>query len=338
MEVVAIIGERQCELVERPTPTAKEDFVVVKVHAAPMCTEYKMYAKGGRTDSLGHEAAGEVVDVARPGRVKPGDRVVVMPSYPCGACGFCTAGDYIHCQNNLNPLEVCGCEAGTATYAQYLLKQDWLLLPIPDGMSYEHASMACCGLGPGFGAMRRMQVDDSDTVLVTGLGPVGLGSVVNATHRGARVIGADSHPYRKELARQLGAEQVVDPTDDDAVDQVLALTEGIGADRAVDCSGVAAGQRLMLDAVRRRGHAAFVGESGDFAVSVSNDMIRKGLTLRGVWHWNLADAPQMMHLIRESAEKLDRQITHTFPMTDVREAWELQLTGNCGKVILKPWE
>ena len=71
---------------------------------------------------------------------------------------------------------------------------------------------------------------------------------------------------------------------------------------------------------------------------VSDDMIRKGLTLHGVWHWNLPDAPQMMQLIRESGDKLAKQITHTFPMSQVREAWELQLTGNCGKIILKPWE
>ena len=338
MKIVTITGERECELVDKPTPQAKENFAVVKVHVAPMCTEYKPYAKGEQSDTLGHEAAGEVVEVAESSLVKPGDRVVVMPSYPCGKCRPCEAGEYIHCQDNIDPLEIRGCEAGTATYAQYLLKQDWLLLPIPDDISYEHASMACCGLGPGFGAMQRMQVNDSDTVLVTGLGPVGLGAVINAAHRGARVIGVDSHPFRKELAKQLGAEQVVDPADDNAVEQIVAMTEGIGPDKAVDCSGVAAGQRLMIDAVRRRGHVAFVGESDDLTISVSNDMIRKGLTLHGVWHWDLADAPRMMQLIRESSDKLDRQITHTFPMSQVRKAWELQLTGSCGKIILRPWE
>jgi len=338
MKVVAITGKRQCESIDKPVPCARDDMVVVKVHVAPMCTEYKLYAKGTRSDTLGHEAAGEVVEAARSKRVKPGDRVVVMPSYPCGKCELCRAGEYIHCQDNVDPLKLCECEAGTATYAQYLLKQDWLLLPIPDDISYEHACMACCGLGPGFGAMQRMQVGGSDTVLVTGLGPVGLGTIINASSRAARVIGVDSHPFRSDLARQLGAEQVIDPTDKDAVDQIMALTGGVGADKAVDCSGVAAGQRLMLDSVRRRGHVAFVGESADFTVSISDDMIRKGLTLHGVWHWNLADAPRIIQLIRDSADKLDKQITHTFPMSQVRQAWELQLTGNCGKIILKPWE
>ena len=86
MRTVAITGERQCELVDKPTPRAKENFAVVKVHVAPMCTEYKPYTDGERSDTLGHEAAGEVVEVGESARVKPGDRVVVMPSYPCGKC------------------------------------------------------------------------------------------------------------------------------------------------------------------------------------------------------------------------------------------------------------
>ena len=94
--------------------------------------------------------------------------------------------------------------------AQYLLKQDWMLLPIPDDMSYEHAAMACCGLGPTFGAFQTMGVDRYDTVLITGLGPVGLGGVINAVYRGARVIGVDANRYRAKLALELGASAVID--------------------------------------------------------------------------------------------------------------------------------
>ena len=105
MQVVSITGPRQCALIERPDPKIAEDFVIVKIHSAPMCTEYKAYKDGQPTDRIGHEAAGEVVAVAQPGRVKIGDRVVVMPQYPCGKCDLCYAGDYIHCENTVNPLD-----------------------------------------------------------------------------------------------------------------------------------------------------------------------------------------------------------------------------------------
>ena len=226
---------------------------------------------------------------------------------------------------------------GTATYAQYVLKNDWLLSPIPDGVSYNHASMACCGLGPTFGAMQQMDVDALDTVLVTGLGPVGLGGVINGTYMGARVIAVESHPYRANLAKELGAEAVLNPNDENVLEQIKELTNGIGVDAAVDCSGSSQAHRLMVDAVRRKGQAAFVGEGGEFPLAASRDMIRKGLVLRGNWHYNLGTYPKLIKIIQESPDKLDKFITHTFPMSEVQKAWELQGTGNCGKVVLDPW-
>jgi L-iditol 2-dehydrogenase len=93
---VAIVGDRRATLVEVPEPQPKDDWAVVKVHAAPMCAEYKAFVSGGKAERLGHEAAGEVAAIAQPGRVRVGDRVVVMPQYPCGKCPLCVAGDYIH--------------------------------------------------------------------------------------------------------------------------------------------------------------------------------------------------------------------------------------------------
>lgn len=339
MKQVIITGPRQVEMVDRPDPHAKGEYVVVKVHATPLCTEYKVYRdnQGRPVEFLGHEAAGEVVEVAPPGRVKVGDRVAVMPLAGCGKCPLCLAGDYIHCRQAPNLLKASGNTAGASTYAQYLVAQDWLLVPIPDGVSYDHGGMACCGLGPTFGAMQRMNVNAFDTVLVTGLGPVGLGAVINAVYRGARVIGVEGHPYRAALAKALGAEAVIDPADSGAPAKIRDLTGGVGADKAVDCSGAAAAQRLMIDAARRRGHVAFVGEGGDLVIRVSDDTIRQGLTLHGVWHYNLGDSPKIMQIIRESSTLLDKFITHTLPLANVRDAWELQLAGKCGKIVLHPW-
>lgn len=338
MKLAAITGPRQCELREVPDPVVAGEFVKVKLLSVPMCTEYKTYQKGGPADCLGHEAAGEIAEIAGSTLRKVGERVVVMPMFACGTCDLCRRGDYIHCQHNLNALQACGSKTGVATYAQYCLKQDWLCLPIPDDISTDHASMACCGLGPSFNAMQRMRVDAFDTVLVTGLGPVGLGAVVNGVVRGARVIAVESNPYRTDLALNLGAEKVFDPRDPGILAQILAFTGGKGVDKAVDCAGVPPAQRLMVDAVRRRGEVAFVAESGEFTLKVSNDMIRKGIDIHGIWHWNLADAPRMWETIRKAAPLLDLQITHRLPMSRVQEAWELQLEGDCGKIILHPWE
>ncbi len=346
MKTVAITGVEQCELIDRPVPHAKDDFVVVRVLSAPLCTEYADYADGcaraefqrGDEDPscLGHEAAGEVVEVARPGKVNVGDRVVVMPGFWCGKCRFCLSGAYIHCQDPVDPHASCGTEAGAAAYAEYCLKQDWLVLPIPDEMSFDHASMACCGLGPAWNAMQTMQVSGTDTVLVSGLGPVGLGTVINAVYRGARVIGVARNSYRSQLAKDLGAEVVLNPEEDDVVGEVLERTGGLGASKSVETSGQSMYMDLLLRATRRLGDFAFVGESGGYTIEVSDGMIRNGLHLHGIWHWSLADAPDMLKMISEVGASLDKLITHHFPLSQIEDAWRLQMSGTCGKVMVHP--
>jgi L-iditol 2-dehydrogenase len=338
MRKAVLLGDRKAGLVEVPDPQPKEDWVVVKVHAAPMCAEYKGFAAGHTADRLGHEAAGEVVAVAQPGRVKEGDRVVVMPMYACGHCALCVSGEYIHCEESVDFARFTGGGEGSATMAQYLLKPAWLLPPIPEGVSYERGALACCALGPSFGAFKAMGVSAFDAVLVTGLGPVGLGAVVNARFRGARVIAVESVPWRVERAREMGAASVIDPRSDNPAGQIKELTNGRGVDCALDCSGNVQAERLCIDATRRKGKVAFIGECGDdLAIRVSPDMIRKGLTLIGSWHYNLSDFPSVMKVIQESP-LIDLLVSHVIPMSRIQEAFELSASHETAKIILKPWE
>ena len=222
--------------------------------------------------------------------------------------------------------------------AQYLLKPAGLLMPIPEGVSYERASLACCALGPSFGAFERMALGAFDTVLVVGCGPVGLGAIANARFRGARVIAVESVPWRRERAEQIGADHVLNSGDADILPQILEFTGGRGADCATDCAGSVQAERLCLDAVRRRGRVAFVGECHEpLPVRVSPDLIRKGLAVIGSWHYNLADYPAVMKVIRESP-LIDLLISHVLPMSRVQEAFELSASHRCAKIILRPWE
>lgn len=337
MKRAMLFGDGTAGLVNAAEPVAKGEWALVKVHAAPLCTEYK-YLRGDPAPYIGHEAAGEVVAVDAPGPVQPGDRVAVMPMTACGACALCHAGDYIYCEHNLDFGAIHGNWEGSSTLTQYLLKPARLLMPIPDGMSYERASLACCGLGPSFGAFRRMNLRAGETILITGAGPVGLGALVNALFAGARPVVVESAPWRTQRAREMGAMAVVDPGAPDLLEQVRALTGGLGADAALDCSGTPAGERLCIDATRRRGRVAFVGECWQ-AVSlwVSNDLIRKGLTVLGSWHYNRMDYPEVVRVLQESP-LIDGLISHIMPMSRIQEALELCAAGQTAKVILKPWE
>jgi threonine dehydrogenase-like Zn-dependent dehydrogenase len=183
-----------------------------------------------------------------------------------------------------------------------------------------------------------MSLGATDTVLITGLGPVGLGAVVNARFRGARVIAAETNPWRADRARELGAELVVDPREPSSLERVRQCTEGRGPDCGLDCSGSPQAHRFLIDAIRRRGRVVFVGESWqDTVIRVSDDMIRKGLTLIGSWHYNLSDYPGVMEVIRRSP-LVDRLVSHVFPIDRIQEAFETLAGQQTGKVLLKPWE
>jgi L-iditol 2-dehydrogenase len=341
MKVAALTAPRECTLIDKPLPRRRGRYAIVRVQVAPMCNEHHAYASWdfrdrNRPDSLGHEAAGEVVEAGPGSPFRAGDRVVALSGYPCGRCRLCASGCYAHCPSPVDPLAACGSESGECCFAQYLLKADWLLLPIPDHLSYEQASMACCGLGATFTAMQTMGVGPGDSVLITGLGPVGLGGVINAVLRGARVIGAARHPYRTRLALELGAEAVVDPRDDGARATILELTAGEGVTCGIECSAASMYQRLALDVLGRRGRMTFLGESGELAVDVDGDVIQKGVTISGSLDLYLQHAPAMMELIGRATTQIDRFITHRLPLAQIQEAWETQLTGDCGKIVLYP--
>jgi len=165
MKKVVIRDVRHALLADVAEPQPRENWVLVKVHAAPMCAEYKQFIAGGQHEYLGHEAAGEVVAIAQPGKLKVGDRVVAMPLSGCGTCTLCLRGDYIYCTQAPDYVACTGSPEGRGTMAQYILKPDWLLPRIPKGMPYERAALACCALGPSFGALEAIGASAYDTVL-----------------------------------------------------------------------------------------------------------------------------------------------------------------------------
>jgi threonine dehydrogenase-like Zn-dependent dehydrogenase len=334
MRSAAITGAGRVEVLDQPRPTASRDLVVVKILIAPMCTEFKQRRDGVTSDSIGHEATGVVVDAGTSTKVAVGDRVVVMPHYGCGSCTHCTSGDHMHCEHQRDVLAESGQPYGTASYAQYVLKPDWLLAPIPDDIPLRRAALACCGLGPSFSALQRMHVGALDTLLVSGCGPVGLGAVVQGVLRGARVLAIETSPYRTELAYKLGAERVLDPRTEDVPALVHELTRGEGADAGVETSGAPTAARTLALSARRRSSVSFISWN-DIELPA---LVPLGLTLHGIWHWNhLTSAPKMWDTVRGAGDQLDAMVTHTMALEDVSAAMDIQDRGECGKIFLLPF-
>lgn len=338
MKKVIIQDKRQAALIDVPIPKPKDDWALIKVHASALCTEYKSFLVGRALSQGGHEGVGEVFELSQPGPVKVGDRVVILPQYSCGECSQCTTGNEIFCENNLDFTAIFGNNNGRGAFAQYLLAPTWRLRIIPDDVPYEHATMAIDGIGATFGAFQMLEINATDTLLITGLGPVGLGGVVNARFRGTRVIGVEPSPWRRDRAFQMGAEAVFNPDDSEIMQKIKDITDGKGFSCAMDCSGAVAAQRLCIDAISRRGRVAFVGESNeDLTIKASPDFIRKGLTLVGSWLYNTNDYPKVMQVIQQSP-LINLLVSHSLPMSQMQKAFELMVSGECAKVVVNPWK
>jgi len=334
MKVCVTDGRGVVEVAERPAPRSSGDIVKVKLVFAPMCTEFKDVRSGRPSEALGHEASGTVEALGSSTRFHIGDRVVVMPGNACGACDLCASGEHIYCPHQRDVLAETGSTCGTATYAQFIIRPEQLLLPVPDDISLRHASLACCALGPSFNALRRMRTPAGETLVVNGCGPVGLGAIVNAVAVGIRVIAIEPHPYRAELALRLGASASVDPHSTDPVAQVRRLTNDGGVACAIETSGrqeAIDGLMSMLQPLGRMTTLAW-----DVPIRLP-PLVARGAEVHGCWHWNHErDAPAMWDIVRRSARALDAMVTHVFDLDDVAEAIALQGSSNCGKVLLRP--
>jgi L-iditol 2-dehydrogenase len=324
-----VLGGGRAWLEETPRPAAGPGWALVRAMALPICgSDMGAFRSGGENRWAGHEGTGVVEEVAPGSRLKPGDSVVIAPQSTCGECELCRAGDYIYCRQAPQAMN---------HFHQFVKKQEALLPHLPDDVSLEAGSLAGCALCPGFSALDLARAGAFDTVLVTGLGPVGLGAVSVASFRGARVLGVEPQPFRRALAMELGAEEVFDPAAGDALEWVRERTGGKGVTCAVECSGRSQGARLCIDAAATLGRVAIVGENhGQLEIGPSDDLIRKGLTIFGTWAGSFLNYPRIFDLIRRKPA-VQKIITHTFPFSGAQRAFETFQSGQAGKVLLLPW-
>ena len=225
---------------------------------------------------LGHEAAG-VVDAVGPGvtRLEVGDHVVLTPCPPCGQCYWCLRGEFSICTNSLalatsthpdggTRLSRAGATVyrglGVAAFAEVVVTQETGAVKIPDDVPLEVACVVGCAVQTGVGAViNTAGVQPGDTVLVLGLGGVGLSVVQGARLAAAStIIVSDPVAERRETALRLGATHAIDPTTENLVAVVQAITE-VGADVAFDAAGRSALVVDALAATRAGGLTVMVG-------------------------------------------------------------------------------
>jgi L-iditol 2-dehydrogenase len=226
---------------------------------------------------MGHEAAGEIAQTgARVGDLRVGERVTFDSTIYCGQCFYCVRGEVNLCEDR----QVLGVSPGPyrrhGAFAEYVVVPRRIVYRLPDNLSFEHAAMIEA-VSVAVHAVSLTPVHPGDTAVVVGSGMIGLLAIQALRHAGcARVIAVDPDPARLQLARQLGAASALDPATGDAVAAIREMTEGRGADVAIECVGAGEPVQtaiacLVTGQLRLQGSCA---SSGEYPASI--ELMSKG--------------------------------------------------------------
>jgi len=325
-----------------PVPEVGPRDVLVRVRAASICgTDYHIYAwdpwAAGRVRpplTAGHELAGEVVAVGREVTAcRVGDYVSCETHIVCNNCPRCRVGEYHLCEKT----KILGVDTD-GVFAEYVRVPEQNIWVNDKDIPFELQSIQE-PLGNAVHTALSGELT-AKTVLVTGCGPIGIMSIPVAKMTGAEAVFAmDVNPYRIDLARRLGADLVIDPTQEDPVEVIRAHTRGYGVDVVLEMSGNPTAIRQALRAARNGARISLLGlPSRPLELDLSADVIMRGLVLQGITGRRMWQTwYQVRSLYRAGlAERLRPLITHRLPLERIDTAMELMGSGQCGKVVLMP--
>lgn len=286
---------------------------------------------------LGHEFAGEVVDVgAEVTSFRPGDRVVNASMISDGTCPSCRAGRVTQCAGR-SLFGYSGVyprlDGGQAELVR-VPHADRALRKLPDEVSDEAAVFVADILPTAQAGIVRGGVAEGDVVVVVGCGPVGLMAILCARGIAGRLLAVDGVPVRREVAERLGAETTAP---EDAADVVASATDGLGADVVIEAAGSPGGLDASLRLARGRGTVSVVGAHFEPDFPLDNGlMFERELTLRFSIGDPTADGQLLLERISHGELDPTPTITHRMPLTDAAEAYRLFDTREATKVVLTP--
>jgi threonine 3-dehydrogenase len=282
--------------------------------------------------AVGHEFCGEIVQMGIEVRgFSVGDRVSAEGHITCGVCRNCRAGRRHLCMNTVGV----GVNRPGA-FAEYLSVPAFNVFKLPDAIGNDMASI----LDPLGNATHTALSFDlvGEDVLITGAGPIGIMAVAIAKYAGARhVVVTDVNDYRLDLARKMGATAAVNVTTDLLDKSMLDLGMEEGFDVGLEMSGNPQAFRDMLRTMHHGGKVAILGIPPSETVIDWNDVIFKGLELKGIYGREMFETWYKMSSMLQSGLNIEPVITHHFPVSDYLPAFELMESGQTGKVILN-WD
>ena len=330
---------------EYPMPKCDDDGILLRVKACAVCgSDIRIFHFGNDRvvppQIIGHEISGEIVKVGKNvTKFKVGERVAVGADVPCGECAFCEAGMGNNC--HINYAIGYQFQGGFAEYLPLnrIVVNYGPVHKIPDHVGYNEAALAE-PLGCVLNGLERCKIKLCDSVVIIGCGPIGCMMIPVAKRMGAtKIICVEPSEERLEQARNFGADVLIDPNKENAVNRVLDETDGLGANVVITANPVPATQAQALHMVRSRGYVNFFGglAAGKNQVTLDTNQIHyKELNVVGT-HGSLPRHHQeAVDLISSGAIDVGKFISHTFPLEDIRKAIEISENKSGMRVVVNP--
>lgn len=320
-----------------PLPTIGPNDLLIKIKKTAICgTDLHIYnwdEWAQRTVPVplvvGHEFVGVVAEVGdEVDGFKVGDRVSGEGHITCGYCRRCRGGRQHLCRNSVGTgVQRNGC------FAEYLSFPARNAVRVPDNISDDIAAF----FDPLGNAVHTALSFDlvGEDVLITGAGPIGIMAVAIAKHVGARhVVITDVNEYRLDLARKMGATLAVNPQQTPLTDVMKQLDMTEGFDVGLEMSGHPAAFNQMLDVMNYGGHVALLGILPNQTGIKWDNVIFKGLILKGIYGREMFETWYKMITMLQSGLNVTPVLTHHFPVDNFQQGFDVLRSGNAGKVVL----
>lgn len=324
---------------EMPRPTIGPGEILVKVMASGICGSdvLEWYRLKTAPRVLGHEAAGEIVEVGEGvRRYRTGDRVFVSHHVPCGSCRYCRRGHETACET----LHTTNYDPGG--FAEFIrvpkLNVEKGVYLLPEGMSFEEGTfiepVACV-----VRAQRLAGIGKGDTVLILGSGLSGLLHLQLARLKGVeRIFTTDISDYRLKAAKKFGADETIN-ANEDVVERLRQLNEGRLADKVIVCTGAASASRQAMKCVDRGGTILFFAvpePSVEIPVPLA-DFWRNEITIMTSYGGAPRDLEEALNLLSRKSLNVGDMITHRLPLEKIGLGFKLVAeAGDSLKVIIEP--
>ncbi|NLJ25083.1 MAG: NAD(P)-dependent alcohol dehydrogenase [Firmicutes bacterium] len=337
MKAALMMEPGKISIVEREMPKIKDNEVLVKIEYVGLCGSDLHYYEHGRIGDfvvekpivLGHEAAGEVVEVGKNvTTLQQGDLVALEPGITCGKCEFCKTGKYNLCPN----VEFLATPPYDGAFVEYIAYPEDMCFKLPKGMDTIEGALIE-PLAVGFHAANQAKAQIGDSAVVLGAGCIGLVTLMSLLARGIKeVYVTDLIELRLQKAEEIGAKKVFNPKKSNVIEEIMNLTDNQGVDIVIETAGSETTARQTVDLVKRGGSIVLVGMAADPVFKYDFGKLQaKEAVLDTVFRYRNI-YPAAIKAVGEKTIDVKQIVTDVFGFSEIEKAFDYAIRNKSDTV------